>query len=46
MLGDTEEMVERRYGKHSPDYLRSATSALKKPPRKGTVWVTPLRDRR
>lgn len=28
MLGDTEEMVERVYGKHSPDYLRRAADAL------------------
>lgn len=28
MLGDTIEMVERVYGKHSPDYLRRAADAL------------------
>lgn len=28
MLGDTEAMVERVYGKHSPDYLRRAADAL------------------
>lgn len=28
MLGDSEAMVEKRYGKHSPDYLRRATNAL------------------
>lgn len=28
MLGDSEEMVERVYGKHSPDYLRRAADAL------------------
>lgn len=27
-LGDSEEMIEERYGKHSPDYLRRATNAL------------------
>lgn len=28
MLGDTEEMVEKVYGKWSPDYLRDAADAL------------------
>jgi integrase len=28
MLGDSEAMVERVYGKHSPDYLRRAADAL------------------
>ncbi|TAK82106.1 MAG: site-specific integrase, partial [Aquabacterium sp.] len=28
MLGDSEAMVERVYGKHSPDYLREAADAL------------------
>jgi integrase len=28
MLGDTVAMVERVYGKHSPDFLRSAAEAL------------------
>jgi integrase len=28
MLGDTVAMVERVYGKHSPDYLRRASDAL------------------
>jgi integrase len=28
LLGDTEHMVERVYGKHSPDYLRRAADAL------------------
>jgi len=28
MLGDTEEMVERVYGKWAPDYLRDASDAL------------------
>ncbi|HEX4123600.1 MAG TPA: tyrosine-type recombinase/integrase, partial [Tepidisphaeraceae bacterium] len=28
MLGDSEEVVERVYGKHSPDYLRRAADAL------------------
>lgn len=28
MLGDSEAMVERVYGKHSPDYLRCAADAL------------------
>ncbi len=28
LLGDSEEMVERVYGKHSPDYLKDATDAL------------------
>jgi integrase len=31
MLGDTVEMVERVYGKHSPDYLRRAADALVSP---------------
>lgn len=28
MLGDTEEMIEKVYGHHSPDYLRNAANAL------------------
>jgi len=28
LLGDSEAMVERTYGKHSPDYLRGAVDAL------------------
>lgn len=28
MLGDTEQTIERVYGKHSPDYLRRAADAL------------------
>lgn len=28
MLGDTEAMIERVYGKHSPSYLRAAADAL------------------
>jgi integrase len=28
MLGDSEAMVEKVYGKHSPDYLRRAADAL------------------
>jgi integrase len=28
MIGDTKAMVERVYGKHSPDYLRRAADAL------------------
>ncbi len=32
LLGDSEEMVEKRYGKHSPSYLRGAASALQKRP--------------
>lgn len=28
MLGDTEAMIEKVYGKHSPDYLRRAADAL------------------
>src|SRR5262249_54262462 len=28
MLGTTEEMVEKVYGKHSPEYLRKAANAL------------------
>jgi hypothetical protein len=28
LLGDSERTVERVYGKHSPDYLRRAVSAL------------------
>jgi hypothetical protein len=33
LLGNSESMVEKIYGKHSPDYLRRAVSALnlKKP---------------
>jgi integrase len=31
MLGDTEETVEKVYGKHSPDYLRRAADALAGP---------------
>lgn len=28
LLGDTEKMIEKVYGKHSPDYLRRAVGAL------------------
>ncbi|MCL2473331.1 MAG: integrase [Alphaproteobacteria bacterium] len=28
LLGNSEAMVEKVYGKHSPDYLRRAVSAL------------------
>ena len=28
LLGGSEEMVEQRYGKHSPSYLRNAANAL------------------
>jgi len=28
LLGDTVDMVERVYGKHSPDFLREAADAL------------------
>jgi hypothetical protein len=28
MLGDTVAMIESTYGKHSPDFLRSAADAL------------------
>ena len=31
MLGDSEAMVEKVYGKHSPDYLRRAADALAGP---------------
>ena len=30
-LGDSEQMIERRYGKHGPDYLRAAATALERP---------------
>jgi hypothetical protein len=28
LLGDSEAMVEKVYGKHAPDYLRRAVNAL------------------
>lgn len=40
MLGDSEEMVEKRYGKHSPDYLRAAASALTRKGQKSPVRKT------
>lgn len=39
MLGDTVAMVEQVYGKHSPDFLRSAADALA-----GNVSPTPIGD--
>lgn len=40
-LGDTEAMVEKVYGKHSPDYLRRAADALAGPggPRQNTTLL-------
>ena len=29
-LGDTEEMIEKVYGHHSPDYLRDAAAVLER----------------
>lgn len=47
-LGDTEAMVEKVYGKHSPDYLRRAADALAGPigPREtvATATETTLRN--
>lgn len=37
MLGDTKEVVERVYGKHSPDYLRSAAKALQRKQNPGSI---------
>jgi len=33
VLGDSEKTVERVYGKHAPDYLRRAVSALNLTPK-------------
>jgi integrase len=36
-LGNTEKMIEKVYGKHSPDYLRAAAAALTGPSAPKTV---------
>ena len=46
MLGDSEEMVERRYGKHSPSYLRNAANALQKRPSLPSVRMERDRNKR
>jgi len=43
MLGDTVAMVEQVYGKHSPDFLRSAADALAGEP---MLRNLPIRDGR
>ncbi len=43
MLGDSEAMVEKVYGKHSPDYLRRAADALAGEPMLRNI---PIRDGR